>query len=100
MCRALFSRLLLSPSDQEFIDCRLRITLSRFKDRRGKRGLVWRIGKVLRLKTKPTTPVVDLADLAANFIEKIPRIELHPRLGRPHLQCASTRGFVDVSRQG
>src|SRR5439155_25566144 len=61
--------------------------LSRAQADRGKRGLVWRVRKVLRLQAKAGTLRIAMPVLRGEgAVEEIPAVELHAGLGCQHLQ--------------
>src|SRR5207245_1378820 len=66
------------------------ILLAPSKHRGRERRMVGRIGKVLRLQTKPVALLIDFAVLSdERAVQKISCVELNSRLSRPDLHRAS-----------
>src|SRR5580693_127244 len=61
--------------------------------------MVRRVRKVLRLKAKCKSPLVNAAFFSGDrTVEKVPRVKLQSRFGREHAQNPAGSGLIDFGR--
>src|SRR3982751_4775976 len=70
------------------------------KSRRREVGLIGRIRVVLGLEAEPRAPLINLPTLSSQrAIQKVSRVELDARFGRPHLHRSSGPWFPNLGRE-
>src|SRR5438093_5839562 len=85
---------------REAVNGRRRVAGARLQNRRREGGLVRRVREMLGLEAEGGPPLVGPASLPLDAaVEKVPRVELHARLGRLDLHDAAARGVVGLGRE-
>src|ERR1700722_7301410 len=89
----------LARANSEFINRYAVKLLPQLQFRRGKFGMVGRVGKVLSLQTESVARLIHSAFFPGDrTIKKISRVELNARLGRQHFQSPAAGGLVRFGR--